>query len=592
MKRVIALCGNQNCGKTTLFNLLTGDTQRVGNWPGVTVERRSGELLARFSGGERVECVDLPGIYSLTPYTPEEIVTHNFILQEKPDVLINIVDAASLQRGLYLTLELMTLGCPMVLAVNMMDALRSSGGTLNLSRLSESLGIPVCGISARSGENVPALLAAALHTPPIPRPLFPFEARIESLEQHARQAAERYQWIDAVTSRVLKIPSTPAVSSLDRLLTGKITAYPLLLCTFLLILLCAFGAPGQYLSSLLSNLIEQGIAQVDALLLSAETAPLLRSLIVDGALGGVSAVVSFLPPILLMFLLLGILEDSGFMARAAFILDAPMRRLGLSGRSFLPLVTGFGCTVPAILSLRTLNHPDEQRHAARLIPLIPCGAKAPVYLYLAAAFLPHSGLTLPLALYGAGIAAMLLYALILRLTKRGGQTPFILELPAWRMPTWRGLSRVLRDKVRDFLTRAFTIVFLSSLILWAMQTFTPTLRIAQLTEESVLYALGNLIAPLFAPLGFGNAAAMAALAAGVFAKENIVSTLTLTNAAFTPAAAVSFGVFCALYAPCVAAQAVIRRELKSRGRMLLSMLSQSALAWLAALMVYRVMLLL
>lgn len=592
MKRVIALCGNQNAGKTTLFNLLTGDTQRVGNWPGVTVERRSGDLLARFSGGEQVECVDLPGIYSLTPYTPEETVAYNFILREKPDVIINIVDATSLQRGLYLTLELMSLGRPMALAVNMMDALRNGGGTLDFARLSGALGVPVSGICARTGENVPQLISIALAQARVPQPLFPFHAQIESLALHAQQAAARYQWIDRITEKVLKMPAAAAASPFDRLLTGKFSAYPLLLLTLLLVLLCAFGAPGQSLSALLSGLIGQGIAQVDALLQSAGTAPLLRSLIVDGALGGISAVMAFLPPILLMFLLLGILEDSGFMARAAFILDTPMRRLGLSGRSFLPLATGFGCTVPAILALRTLNRPDEQRRAARLIPLIPCGAKAPVYLYLTAAYFPAAGLLLPLALYAAGIAAMLLCAFLLRQGKGHESTPFLMELPAWRAPTWGGLKRVLRDKIRDFLTRAFTVVFLSSLVLWAFQSFTPRLSIAASPDQSLLYALGRLITPLFAPLGFGSAPAVAALVAGIFAKENIISTLSLTNASFTPAAALSFGVFGALYAPCIAAQAVIHRELKSRGRMLLSMLSQSALAWLAALIVYRVMLLL
>ena len=595
---IAALCGNQNAGKTTLFNLLTGAAEHVGNYPGVTVERRVGRLLPAYQqGAAAVRIVDLPGAYSLTPYTREEAVTRDYILREKPDAVIQVLDAACLQRGLYLTLELLALGRPLVLALNMTEALTKAGGALDIQRLQARLGVPCISINARTGRGARQLMAAAMQAAKAGKtPASPVPFSLESLPaaEHRSLAQARYDWIDRCLAVCLTLPGKPArLPLMDRLLSSRLFAWPILAALVLAVLFIAFGPPGQALTQLSEGLIAQAGAQIDALLARAGTAPLLRDLLINGAFAGVGAVVGFLPAILLLFLLIGLLEDSGLMARVAMALDAPMRRLGLSGRSFVPLMTGCGCTVPAVLAVRTLPSERDRRFTALLAPYIPCGAKAPVYLFFAARFLPQYGLLPVFMLYLLGLAAALLASWPLRRLLPGQPAPFLLELPSYRLPSLRGLSRVMRDKTRDFLSRAFSIVFLSSLALWALSAFTPRLTLADGIDGSLLYALANLFAWLFRPLGFGSPACVAALIAGLLAKENILSALAVTGAlsAFTLPGALAFVVFSALYAPCAAACAVLRRELNSRGRMLLAVLSQTGAAWLAAFIIYRITLL-
>ena len=427
-------------------------------------------------------------------------------------------------------------------------------------------------------------------------PASPVPFPLESLPaaEHRKLAQARYAWIDRCLAVCLTLPrNPPRLPPMDWLFSNRLLAWPILAALVLAVLFIAFGPPGQTLTHLFEVLIEQAGLQIDALLARAGTAPLLRDLLINGAFAGVGAVVSFLPAILLLFLLIGLLEDSGLMARVAMALDAPMRRLGLSGRSFVPLMTGCGCTVPAVLAVRTLPNERDRRFTALLAPYIPCGAKAPVYLFFAARFLPQYGLLPVLALYLLGLAAAMLASWPLRRLLPGQPAPFLLELPSYRLPSLRGLSRVMRDKTRDFLSRAFSIVFLSSLALWALSVFTPRLTLADSVEGSLLYALANLFAWLFRPLGFGSPACVAALIAGLLAKENILSALSVTGAAsaFTLPSALAFVTFSALYAPCAAACAVLRRELNSRGRMLLAVLSQTGAAWLAAFIIYRITLL-
>ena len=595
---IVALCGNQNAGKTTLFNLLTGAAEHVGNYPGVTVEQRVGRLLPTYQqGANAVQIVDLPGVYSLTPYSREEAVTREYILREKPDIVIQVLDVTSLQRGLYLTLELMALGRPLVLALNMTEALTKSGGMLDVQRLQARLGMPCISINARTGRGARQLMAAAMQAAKAGKaPASPVPFPLESLPaaEHRKLAQARYGWIDRCLAVCLTLPrNLPRLPLMDWLFSNRLLAWPILAALVLAVLFIAFGSPGQTLTHLFEVLIEQAGLQIDALLARAGTAPLLRDLLINGAFAGVGAVVSFLPAILLLFLLIGLLEDSGLMARVAMALDAPMRRLGLSGRSFVPLMTGCGCTVPAVLAVRTLPNERDRRFTALLAPYIPCGAKAPVYLFFAARFLPQYGLLPVLALYLLGLAAAMLASWPLRRLLPGQPAPFLLELPSYRLPSLRGLSRVMRDKTRDFLSRAFSIVFLSSLALWALSAFTPRLTLADSVEGSLLYALANLFAWLFRPLGFGSPACVAALIAGLLAKENILSALSVTGAAsaFTLPSALAFVTFSALYAPCAAACAVLRRELNSRGRMLLAVLSQTGAAWLAAFIIYRITLL-
>ena len=595
---IVALCGNQNAGKTTLFNLLTGAAEHVGNYPGVTVEQRVGRLLPTYQQeANAAQIVDLPGVYSLTPYSREEAVTREYILREKPDIVIQVLDVTSLQRGLYLTLELMALERPLVLALNMTEALAKSGGMLDVQHLQARLGVPCISINARTGRGARQLMAAAMQAAKAGKaPASPVPFPLESLPatEHRKLAQARYDWIDRCLAVCLTLPrNPPRLPLMDWLFSNRLLAWPILAALVLAALFIAFGPPGQTLTHLFEVLIEQAGLQIDALLARAGTAPLLRDLLINGAFAGVGAVVSFLPAILLLFLLIGLLEDSGLMARVAMALDAPMRRLGLSGRSFVPLMTGCGCTVPAVLAVRTLPNERDRRFTALLAPYIPCGAKAPVYLFFAARFLPQYGLLPVLALYLLGLAAAMLASWPLRRLLPGQPAPFLLELPSYRLPSLRGLSRVMRDKTRDFLSRAFSIVFLSSLALWALSAFTPRLTLADGIDGSLLYALANLFAWLFRPLGFGSPACVAALIAGLLAKENILSALAVTGAvsAFTLPDALAFVAFSALYAPCAAACAVLRRELNSRGRMLLAVLSQTGAAWLAAFIIYRITLL-
>lgn len=593
----IALCGNQNAGKTTLFNLLTGATERTGNYPGVTVAQRAGTLLPVWSK-HPAHLIDLPGVYSLTPYSQEEAITRDYIINTQPDAILQIIDVTCLSRGLYLTLQLMALGRPLVLALNMTEALKKAGGALDHAALQAALGVPCLPINARSGHGVNHLIAALLQaarsgiapSAPVPFPLHPI-----SSTEHRRLAQKRYDLIDHSLSACLKAPAqSPRPPLMDRLLSHRLLAWPTLGLLLSGMLFIAFGAPGQLLTRLFEGCIDRAAAQIASLLTRFHTAPWLMDLLLNGAMAGIGTVISFLPAILLLFLLIALLEDSGLMARIAMVLDAPMRHLGLSGRSFLPLMTGCGCTVPAVLAVRTLPDERSRRFTALLAPYIPCGAKAPIYLFFAAQIAPQYGGLLPVLLYLLGIAALIGVSFPLRRLLPGQPAPFLLELPAYRLPSLRGLTRAMRDKTRDFLSRAFSIVFLSSMLLWALRAFTPRFSLAADMHSSLLHACAMLFAPLFQPLGFGRYPEyIAALIAGLFAKENVLSALSVTGAAALPQpAALSFITFTALYAPCIAACAVMRQELNSRGRMLLSVLSQTGVAWLAALMLYRISLLL
>lgn len=594
----IALCGNQNAGKTTLFNLLTGAAERTGNYPGITVAQRAGTLLPVWDkNAASIHLVDLPGVYSLTPYSQEEAIARNYIISTQPDAIIQIIDVTCPSRGLYLTLELMALGRPLVLALNMTEALERAGGALDYAALQAWLGVPCLPINARSGRGVKKLICATLQSArsgTTPHAPVPFPLRPISSAEHRMLAQKRYDLIDRCLAACLKSPVQAPPPLMDRLLSHPLLAWPTLGMMLAGILFIAFGAPGQMLTRLFEGCTDRASAQIAALLTRFHTAPWLMDLLLNGAMAGIGAVISFLPAILLLFLLIALMEDSGLMARIAMVLDAPMRRLGLSGRSFLPLMTGCGCTVPAVLAVRTL--PDERsRHfTAMLAPYIPCGAKAPIYLFFAAQIVPQYGSMLPVMLYLLGIAALIGVSYPLRRLLPGQPAPFLMELPAYRLPSLRGLSRAMRDKTRDFLSRAFSIVFLSSMLLWAMRAFTPRLSFAADVRSSLLYACSVLFSPLFQPLGFGrHPEYIAALLAGLFAKENILSALSVTGAPVLPLpAALSFITFTALYAPCIAACAVMRQELNSRGRMLLSVVSQTGVAWLAALIVYRLTLLL
>ena len=658
----LALAGNQNCGKTTLFNALTGSNQHVGNFPGVTVDRKDGQV----KGHPEVTVTDLPGIYSLSPYTSEEVVSRRFILEDDPDAIIDIVDATNIERNLYLTLQLMELDRPMVLALNMMDELTANGGTVSVNRLEAALGIPVVPISAAREEGISELVEHVLHVARFREhpgrvdfcaadgpdhgalhrcihgichiiedhaaaaglPVrFAATKLIEGdrlvmdalgLDQNELDAVEhiicqmegesgrdrmaaladmRFSFIEGVCAECVVKPheSREHARSVaaDRILTGKYTAIPVFIGIMVLVFWLTFDVLGQRLSDLLELGIQWVTAQVDAALASFGLNPVVHSLVIDGVFAGVGSVLSFLPIIVVLFILLSILEDSGYMARVAFVMDKLLRRLGLSGRSFVPMLIGFGCSVPAIMATRTLPSEHDRKMTVMLTPFMSCSAKVPVYALFSAAFFPEAAPLVMIGLYLMGIVVGILVALVLKGTAfKGDPVPFVMELPNYRMPAPRTVARLAWDKAKGFATKAFTIIFVASVVIWFLQTFDVRLNVVADQSQSMLAALGALLAPLFAPLGFGSWEAAAALAAGFGAKENVVATLTVLMGGstaglatlFSPLTAFAFLTFTLLYTPCVAAVSAVKAELGTR-MMWAVVAMQCGVAWIVALVV-------
>ena len=657
---IFALAGNQNCGKTTLFNALTGSNQHVGNFPGVTVDQKSGEVR------EHKECtvVDLPGIYSLRTYTQEEIVTRDYILNQKPDGIINIVDATNIERNLYLTLQLLELRVPMVLALNMMDEVRANGGTIDVQKLSDDLGIPVVPITAAKGEGVSELMDRAVETAknrvlpkvydfcaansPVHRcvhavvhliedhaerlglpPRFCATKLIEGdrdmadrlvLDQNERELLEhcivqmetengldrnasladmRYTFIEQVTAdAVVKCHESKEHKrsvAWDRVLTGKYTALPVFFGVMLLIFWLTFEVIGQGLSDLLALGIDYVTAGVDGALTAYGINPVVHSLIIDGIFAGVGSVLSFLPIIVTLFFFLSILEDTGYMARVAFVMDKLLRKIGLSGRSIVPLLIGFGCSVPAIMATRTVSSDRDRKMTILLTPYMSCSAKIPIYGFFTAAFFTDHKALVMISLYVLGIVVGILAALVMKETAfRGKPVPFVMELPNYRMPSAKSVGLLLWEKAKDFLQRAFTVIFLATVVIWFLQSFDTRLNVVTDSADSLLALIGQWLAVLFRPLGFGDWRCATALISGFIAKESVVSTLQvlLGNAAitslFTTRSAISFLVFTLLYTPCIAAVATIRRELGSRVKTVGVVLLQCVVAWLAAYIAYAV----
>ena len=663
---IFALAGNQNCGKTTLFNALTGSNQHVGNFPGVTVDQKVGEIKDGKSGS----VVDLPGIYSLRPYTQEEIVTRDFILKEKPDGIINIVDATNIERNLYLTLQLLELRVPMVLALNMMDEVRANGGTIDVQELSRCLGIPVVPISAVKSEGVSELLDQAVHTArtkTLPK-VYDFcseesavhrciHAVVHMIQDHADKAGiparfaatkliegdenimqqlhldqnekellehcivqmesesdldrnaaladMRYSFIESVVEIcVVKCHESREHRrsvQMDKILTGKYTALPVFFGVMFLIFYLTFNLIGQNLSDFLSLGIDKLTLVADKGLTAYGINPVVHSLIIDGVFAGVGSVLSFLPIIVTLFFFLSILEDTGYMARVAFVMDRLLRKIGLSGRSFVPMLIGFGCTVPAIMATRTVSSDRDRKMTILLTPYMSCSAKIPIYAVFSAAFFPDHAALVMIGLYVTGILLGILLALVLKGTAfRGQPVPFVMELPNYRMPSAKSVGLLLWEKARDFLERAFTVIFLATIIIWFLQTFDAKLNVVTDSADSLLAIVGRFISAVFKPLGFNDWRVATALISGFTAKEAVVSTLAVLlgtstanlgaalGALFTPLSALSFLVFTLLYTPCIAAVTTIRRELGSFWKMLGVVVLQCSVAWLMGMLVYQI----
>ena len=654
MGMIFALAGNQNCGKTTLFNALTGSNQHVGNFPGVTVDQKSGEV----KGYKDCSVVDLPGIYSLRTYTQEEIVTRDFILNQKPDGIINIVDATNIERNLYLTLQLLTLRVPMVLALNMMDEVRANGGTVDVQKLSEDLGIPVVPITAAKGEGVSELMDRAVETAkgrvlpkvydfctadsPVHRCVHAVVHLIEDhaerlglpsrfcatkliegdeamadrleLDQNERELLEhcvvqmeaengmdrnasladmRYSFIEKVTANaVVKCRESREHKrsvQIDKVLTGKYTALPVFFGIMLLIFYLTFNVIGQGLSDLLAAGIDYVTAGVDGALTAYGINPVVHSLIIDGIFAGVGSVLSFLPIIVTLFFFLSILEDTGYMARVAFVMDKLLRKIGLSGRSIVPMLIGFGCSVPAIMATRTVSSDRDRKMTILLTPYMSCSAKIPIYGFFTAAFFTEHKALVMISLYVLGMAVGVLAALVMKNTAfRGKPVPFVMELPNYRLPSAKSVGLLLWEKAKDFLQRAFTVIFLATVVIWFLQSFDTRLNVVTDSADSLLALIGQWLAVLFKPLGFGDWRCATALISGFIAKESVVSTLEVLlggaaiTSLFTVRSVVSFLVFTLLYTPCVAAVATIRRELGSGLKTVGVVLLQCAVAWLAS----------
>ncbi|MDR3364966.1 MAG: ferrous iron transport protein B [Clostridiales Family XIII bacterium] len=670
----IALAGNPNSGKTTLFNQLTGANQHVGNFPGVTVEKKEadirggGEYLPRREAG-RITIVDLPGIYSLSPYTQEEIVARDFIIREKPDAIVNIVDVMNIERGLYLSLQLMQLDTPMVIALNMMDELRENHGSVDIKLLSERVGVPVVPISASRKEGVGELLETAIHvaygdrrpliqdfcTGAVHRaihavahliedharrigitPRFAATKVIENdpplldalgLTEHERHTIEeaasymqdeagtdrksaiadmRYEFIGNAVGAAVEKPHTTLhqdrSARIDSLLTSKYFGIPIFACVMALIFWLTFGVIGAALSDVLGLFFEVTGAAVAGALAEGGVNPVIQSFVGDAVFAGVGSVISFIPMIIVMFFFMSILEDSGYMARVAFIMDKALRKLGLSGRSIIPMILGFGCSVPAIMSVRTLSSERDRKITIMLTPFMSCTAKLPIYGAFAAAFFGHSAGLVVLSLYALGIAVAICAGVVLnKLVYRGKPVPFIMELPTYRFPNIKSVGILLWHRTKDFLQRAFTVIFVATVVIWFLQTFDGRLNVAADQAGSMLAMIGGLAAPVFAPLGFGTWIFATAIIAGFIAKETVVSCLAvLTGAAsvisleaalpglLTPLQAYSFLVFCLLYTPCVAAVSVVGKEMHSSLASVSMVVRQALVAWACAFIVYRV----
>ena len=654
---ILALAGNQNCGKTTLFNQLTGSNQHVGNFPGVTVEQKSGQVR----GQKNCTVVDLPGIYSLRPYTAEEIVTRDYILRQKPDGIINIVDATNLERNLYLTLQLLTLRVPMVLALNMMDELTGNGGSIDVKKMAQTLGIPVVPICAATADGVSELVDEAVRAAegkilpqvydfcepgPVHRCIHAVCHQIEDhaqaagictrfaatwliegdasmeevlrldqnekeliehsvlqmeqergLDRNAALADMRYSFIEKLVKDAVVKPKESRQHKrsvqADKILTGKYTAIPIFIGVMFLIFFLTFHVIGAFLSDLLALGIDRLTQIVDAALTAYGLNPVVQSLIIDGIFEGVGSVLSFLPVIVTLFFFLSILEDTGYMARVAFVMDKLLRRIGLSGKSIVPMLIGFGCTVPAVMATRTLPSERDRTMTILLTPFMSCSAKIPIYGFFSAAFFPEHAALVMIALYLFGILMGILAALVLEKTAfRGRPVPFVMELPNYRLPSVKSVALLLWEKAKDFLERAFTVIFLATIVLWFLQSFDTRLNVVTDSAGSLLAIIGQRIAPVFAPLGFADWRCAAALISGFIAKESVVSTLEILlgtsalGALFTTKSAVSFLVFTLLYTPCVAAIAAIRREVGSGFRAGVIALCQCCVAYLAAFAVF------
>ena len=656
-----ALAGNQNCGKTTLFNQLTGSNQHVGNFPGVTVDRKDGAIR----GKANTLVTDLPGIYSMSPYTSEEIVTRNFVLNEHPKGIINIVDATNIERNLYLTMQLMELDIPMVLALNMMDEVRENGGSIIVNQMEEMLGIPVVPISAAKNEGIDELISHALHVAKyqekpteidycdanddggaVHRCLHAIMHLIEDhaaeagipvrfaasklaegdslildslhLDQNEKEMLEhiivqmenergldraaaiahmRFDFIQKICDETVIKPKESKEHlrsvAIDKILTGKYTAIPCFIGIMGLVFFLTFGVIGAFLSDLLDLGITSLGNLVDGLMTSWNVNQALHSLVIDGIFNGVGSVLSFLPIIVTLFFFLSLLEDSGYMARVAFVMDKLLRKIGLSGRSIVPMLIGFGCTVPGVMASRTLPSERDRKMTILLTPFMSCSAKLPIYAFFAAAFFPEHGALVMIALYFGGIFMGILMALLMGHTMFSGEAvPFVMELPNYRLPGAKNVGHLLWDKAKDFLQRAFTVIFLATMVIWFLQSFNLHLNMVSDSRDSILAMVAGVIAPLFAPMGLADWRISTALITGFLAKESVVSTLsilfgstaTLTSG-ITPLSAASLLVFCLLYTPCVAAIASIKRELGSKWAISVVIL-QCAIAWIAAFLVY------
>jgi len=660
-KLTFALAGNQNCGKTTLFNQLTGANQHVGNFPGVTVDRKGGAIRNH----PETEITDLPGIYSLSPYSDEERISRRFILDEKPTGIINIVDATNIERNLYLTLQLMELDVPMVLALNMMDEMRGNGGAIRINEMESLLGIPVVPISASKNEGVDELVSHALHVAqyqekPSRTDFCEKDANggavhrclhgiMHLIEDHATEAGiplrfaasklvegdpyvtealklsdnerdmvehiicqmEEERGLDRAAaiadmrfSFIRKLCSTTVVkpkesrehkrsSRIDRVLTGKYTAIPVFIGIMALVFFLTFHVIGAGLQNLLAMGIDAASGAVDSALTSWNVSPVLHSLIIKGIFAGVGSVLSFLPIIIVLFFFLSILEDSGYMARVAFVMDKLLRKIGLSGRSIVPMLIGFGCTVPGVMASRTLPSARDRKLTILLTPFMSCSAKLPIYAFFSAAFFPKVAALVMIGLYVLGVLIGILTALLSKSTLfKGEAVPFVMELPNYRLPGVKNVLRLLWDKAKDFLERAFTIILVATVVIWFLQTFDFRLNIVTNSHDSMLAVIAGFLAPIFSPLGFGDWRMSTSLIAGFLAKESVVSTVNVlfgTEAAvvgaLSPLAALSFLTFCLLYTPCVAAIASIRRELGRRWAAAV-VLFQCVIAWIAAFLVH------
>jgi ferrous iron transport protein B len=661
---IFALAGNQNCGKTTLFNQLTGSNQHVGNFPGVTVEGKDGIVR----GHKDTIVVDLPGIYSLSPYTSEEIVTRDFLLKQHPDGIINIVDATNIERNLYLTLQLLELQIPMVVCLNMMDEVRANGGTIHIQTLSKELGVPVIPIVASKNEGIEEVVETALevaqkkqcptridfcsgavhraihavahlvedhaqriHVPPrfaavkliegddpmmnslklsdnekdmVGHSVTEMEREVHT-DREAALADMRYTFIENLCKDAVVKPHESKEHKrsvkIDSVLTDKYAAIPIFLGIMALIFYLTFGVIGAFLSNALSNGIDALSGVVGNALIAYGLNPVIRSLIINGVFAGVGSVLSFLPTIVVLFFFLSILEDSGYMARVAFVMDKLLRKIGLSGRSFVPMLIGFGCSVPAIMATRTLSSERDRKMTILLTPFMSCSAKLPIYSMFTMAFFPKNGALVMICLYIGGMIMGVLSALLFKGTLFHGEpVPFVMELPNYRMPSAKSVCLLMWDKAKDFLQRAFTVIFLATIIIWFLQNFDMRLNVVSDSTQSLLAMIGRFISPIFAPMGFADWRAATALISGFIAKEAVVSTFAVLTGAssamlpqalgqiFTPLAAASFLVFTLLYTPCIAAINAVKHEMHSTVSAISVMLYQCGVAWLVSFVVYQI----